>query len=317
MDRMNHYLRMIKGYARDYVLENTDLKVLALLITGVLWLSVAARPESTITLHNLPVDFRNLPASPDLAVSKYDTLTARAVVRGPRDVLDSLRAGELTAVADLAGVEPGVRVIQLRLDPVPPSVEVREVVPRSIRVTVERVVRREVTVRPRFDGNPPAGYEVAGWRITPPTASISGAESLVRDIGEVSTETVGLADKTATFSLQVAIDIGTPNVNVEDRTVQLTVNISEIKKERVFDRIPVELLGAPANSLVTPAFLRVTVHGAASAIDAMMPSDIQAALDFEESRGRSRRMTPRVTVSPAFADRVTVRAFGPPTVVVR
>ena len=50
MDWMNGYLKGLKEYARDYVLENTSLKVLALLITGVLWLSVASRPVSQVAI---------------------------------------------------------------------------------------------------------------------------------------------------------------------------------------------------------------------------------------------------------------------------
>ncbi|HXI93899.1 MAG TPA: hypothetical protein VNO24_28265, partial [Blastocatellia bacterium] len=87
MDWMNDYLKGLKEYARDYVLENTGLKVLALLITGVLWLSVASRPVSQITL-SVPIESPNLVDSPNLIVSKYDPKTARVDLEGSRDVLD-------------------------------------------------------------------------------------------------------------------------------------------------------------------------------------------------------------------------------------
>src|SRR5215467_6708471 len=117
MDWLLHYWKYVKEYARDYVLENTGLKVLALLITAVLWLSVASRPVNQVPIPNVPIEFINLSQSPSLAVSKYDTLSARVFVEGPRDVLDSLRPSQLAVVADMTGVEQGVRVIPLRLDP--------------------------------------------------------------------------------------------------------------------------------------------------------------------------------------------------------
>ena len=40
MDKLWRTLKVLKEYAKDYVLENTGLKVLALLITAVIWLSV-------------------------------------------------------------------------------------------------------------------------------------------------------------------------------------------------------------------------------------------------------------------------------------
>src|SRR4029453_355434 len=102
MHWIDDYLKAIKGYARDYVLENTGLKVLALLITGVLWLSVASRPVSQIAI-NGSIEF-NLPESH--VVSKYDTLTARVLLDGPRETLDALRTGQLTVTADMTGTKP-------------------------------------------------------------------------------------------------------------------------------------------------------------------------------------------------------------------
>src|SRR2546426_7289718 len=115
MGWMSQYLKDLKEYARDYVLENTGLKVLALLITAVLWLSVASRPSSEIVLNAVPIAFQNL--SPNLTVSKYPSLFARVYVQGPRDVVDALEAGQLTVNADMSGVEPGIRPRELRIDP--------------------------------------------------------------------------------------------------------------------------------------------------------------------------------------------------------
>jgi YbbR domain-containing protein len=116
MNKRFHWLDTVKDYGRDYMLENTGLKFLALLITGVLWLSVASRPISEITMYNIPIEFK-VPESPPLTVSKYDAPSLmRVTLRGPRDVLDTLRLSDLTAFADLHQVEPGVRVVTLQVD---------------------------------------------------------------------------------------------------------------------------------------------------------------------------------------------------------
>src|SRR5437762_14043189 len=108
MDWMSQYLRGLKEYARDYVLENTGLKVLALLITAVLWLSIASRPVSEVALDGVPILFPNLGESPNLVVSKFPTLFARVDLEGPRETIDSLRAGQLVVNADMTGIEPGI-----------------------------------------------------------------------------------------------------------------------------------------------------------------------------------------------------------------
>jgi YbbR domain-containing protein len=315
MHWIDDYLKAIKAYARDYVLENTGLKVLALLITAVLWLSVASRPVSQVAI-NGAIEF-NLPESH--AVSKYDTLNARVVLEGPREPLDSLRSGQLTVTADMTDVEPGVRVIGLKVDPnrLPANVRVKEIEPPTITVTVERVIEREVPVTPRWEGDPPPGYQVIDWQITPPTVKIAGAESQMKEMTRVSTETVRLTDKISTFSERVAIDIGSPNFTISEdspRKVMLTVTIEEARRERVIDNLPVVLFGAPSHAHAFPRTVNVTLYGARSVIDALTMVDVSVGVEYQPG---SRTFTPRVTLSPDFADRVTVRSIEPKTISVR
>src|SRR6185369_11365300 len=112
MNWLGNYRDAIREYARDYVLENTGLKVLALLITAVLWLSVASRPVTQVALRNVPILFLNLSASPLLEVTDTDVPSAQVYLEGPRDIVDSIRPNEVTVIADMTGVESGVRVKQ-------------------------------------------------------------------------------------------------------------------------------------------------------------------------------------------------------------
>jgi YbbR domain-containing protein len=319
MDWLGDYRKAFKEYARDYVLENTGLKVLALLITAVLWLSVASRPVSQIALNSVPIEFHNWPESPNLTVSKYDTLTARVYLEGPRDVLDGLRGAQFTATADMTGVEPGVRLIPLSIDAksLPASVSVKDIEPRKIRVTVERVVQKEVPIIPRFEGKPPLGFEIFDWQIIPATVKIGGAESQVRDVTEVSTETISLADRTEPFTDLAAIDIGSPNLNLVDAgggKVTLIVNIGEIRKQRVIDNVRVEVLNGPPRARTFPAALSVTVYGPRSAVDAMTATDVSASVEYQRGAGV---LIPKIKLSPDYEERVEVRSVEPSKVRVR
>lgn len=318
MHWMNNYLRTLREYARDYVLENPALKVLALLITGVLWLSVASRPVSQISLNNIPIKFLNQ-NEPNLIVSKQNTPTALVYFEGPREALDSLQAAQFSVTADLSDIEPGVRVIPLKIEPnrLPANVRVKEIEPRTIRVTVERAVEKEVPITPRWEGDPPSGYQVIDWKIIPSTVKILGAESQMREITDVSTETVRLTEKTGPFNATVAIDIESSNLSISEdsrRKVMLIVNIGEVQKERVIDNVPVVLIGAPARAHPFPKSVKVAVRGTRSALDELTMSDISVAVEY---RGGSYTFTPKVTLSPVFAERVTVRSVEPQTVRVR
>jgi YbbR domain-containing protein len=316
MHWMSRYFKALREYARDYVLENTGLKVLALLITGVLWLSVASRPASQISLNNIPIDLD--PNDSSLIVSKQNTATARVYLEGPREALESLRGGQFSVTADLSDIEPGVRVIPLKIEPnrLPANVSVKEIEPRTIRITVERAIEKEVPITPRWEGGLPAGYEVIDWKIVPSTVKISGAESLIREIIEVSTESVRLTDKTGPFNATVAIDIGSPNLSIPKTAgkVMLIVNIGEVQKERVIGNVPVVLFGAPARAVALPRLVKVTVRGPRSVLDELTASEISVAVEY---RGGTQSFTPKVTLSPAFAERLVVRSVEPENVRVR
>jgi YbbR domain-containing protein len=318
---VQRYLTAIREYLKDYILENTGLKVLALLITAVLWLSVASRPQQQVTLRNVPIVFLNLPDSPNLEVTDTDAPLAQVYLEGPRDIVDSIRPNEVTVFADMKGVEPGVRVKPLMIDTSRLPSSVKGVVdPREIRIHVERVIEKDVPVKPRFDGEPTAGYETVGWQINPPTVRIGGAESRVRDIKEVSTETVRLTGHTEPFSEFVAIDIGSANVNISEqsqRRVWLSVTISEQRKERTLSGVPVTLVNAPGGARATPLTLTLTLYGPRTMVDAITPGDISAVVDYKSAQAGSNRFIPQINLAPNYADKVTVRALEPPTVRVR
>ena len=295
MDRIRYWLGILYDYAKDYVLENTGLKILALLITAVLWLSVASRPVTEVTLHGVQIELASVP--PGLVPTKFDTLSASVTLRGPRDVLDTLRSGDVGLRADLTGVEPGVRVITVRLDRnrLPANVDEVSIDPYSVRVTIEREATREVTVRPRFDGEPAPGYAVLNWQVSPPTIQVAGAQSQVRDIAEVSTETVSLSGKTGPFTEFVAIDIGSTSINIEgdNRTVNLTVNIGEVRRERIIEKVAVSVVGS-AGARPSPGFVSVKVAGPASSVDLIMPSDLSATVEYRKGASKEVDVKPEV-----------------------
>lgn len=315
---MQRYFTAIREYLKDYILENTGLKVLALLITAVLWLSVASRPVAQVALRNVPILFQNLPESPNLEVTDTDVPSAQVYLEGPRDIVDSIRPNEITVYADMKGVEPGVRVKQLMIDMsrLPSSVK-GGVEPREIRVRVERVIEKDVLVKPRFDGEPPSGFEVIGWQITPPMVRIGGAESRVRDINEVSTETVRLTGHTEPFNESVAIDIGSANVNITDqspRKVMLAVSISEQREERTLSNLPVTIINAPGGSLVRPKTVSVRLYGPRSLVGAITPADVNVIVDYQYGPTGPRRFTPEVKLAANYADKVVVRTIEPPSI---
>jgi YbbR domain-containing protein len=315
MDRMLYGLKALKEYSKDYILQNTGLKILALLITSVLWLSVASR-LSQVTLNPVPIEFANLPQ--DLTLSKYDTLSVKLFLRGPKDVIDSLRSSDLAVIADLQGIEPGFRVIPLKIDEkrLPSSIDAQsvEVEPRNIRVNVERVVEVELPVKPRIEGEVPPGYEIYNVVSLPPMVKVSASASHIKDVTNVSTESINVAGRTETFTQQVVIDTGSGNVNTgeDNQKVMLTVLIGEARKERVIEKIPVTYLNAPEGKPLQAKFARVVVLGPPSVLDSLTANEIEVTADLAAPAEPSGEMKLSVKFL-LFPERLSLRSVEPAT----
>jgi len=65
---------------------------------------------------------------------------------------------------------------------------------------------------------------------------------------------------------------------------------------------------------MNPKVVRVTVYGALSAVDIIAAADIIVAIDYQLG---STVFTPKITLSPGFADRVVVKSVEPEKVRVR
>jgi YbbR domain-containing protein len=319
MDRMPYGLQAVKEYTKDYILQNTGLKILALLITSVLWLSVASR-LSQVTLNPVTIEFAN--PSPDQVISKYDTLSAKVFLRGPKDVIDSLRSSDLVVVADLQNIEPGVRVIPLKIDverlPLGIDEESVEIEPRSIRLTIEREVEVELPVIPRIEGEVPPGYEVYQVAISQERIKVNAPASHMKDVANVSTESVNISGKTEPFTQQVAIDTGSPNVSTSEEglKVMLTVFIGEARKERLLDKLPVTFINVPQGVVPQPKFARVVVFGPPAMVDSLTPADAEVVADFATLTEQSRDLKLAVRF-PYHADRLTARSIEPPVIRVK
>ena len=312
-------IKAVKEYAKDYILKNTGLKVLALLITAVLWLSVASR-LSEITFPSVPIEIGN--PTPGLTISKIDQATVKVFLRGPKDVIDTLRTSDLSVVADLQNVEPGVRLIPLKIDVnrLPPSIDEEsiDIEPRNIRVTVEPLVERELPILPRLAGDLPPGFETYNWSLSRTSIPDVAAASYLEEIKHVSTETVNITGRTEPFSQQVAIDTGTPNLmTVEDNPkVMLSVIIGETRKERVFEKVPVTLANAPPHMQLVGKTVRLTLLGPKSLIDAITLEDIQVHVEPAGPEDSAGEMKPQVRF-PAYGDRITVVGVEPSTIRVK
>ncbi|HEY2433829.1 MAG TPA: CdaR family protein [Vicinamibacterales bacterium] len=294
---------------RYHPFHNLGLKVLALALSVLLWLTVAGEHLVERSLR-VPLEFRNVPEALEIVGNTPDTVDVR--LRGSSALLSRMQPGEIVAVLDLAGARSGSRLFHIRADEVraPFGVEVAQVIPSTLALDLEKSARRRVPVVAATEGDPAPGYVIGRVNSEPATVEIVGPETRVRQVAEATTEPVPVKDAKARVLDAVAIGVVDTSVRlVQPQNAQVTVEVWPAPVERQVEAVPVRYRGLAAGlaAQVAPKFVRVSIRGAQAALDTLQPDGVVAYVDLA-GLGAG-RYNLRVQVDPA--ERFGVVAIDP------
>jgi YbbR domain-containing protein len=262
--------------------RNLGLKILAVALATLLWLSVAGEHIVERSLR-VPLEFRNIPPLLEIVGNAPDTIDVR--LRGSAALLTKLQPGEIVAVLDVSGARTGSRLFQVRADEVraPFGVEVTQVVPSTLALELERSARKRVPVVPAIDGQPAPGYVVGKRGVLPATVEVTGPESRVRLVGEATTEPVPIKGARARVSDTVTVGVIDSSVRlVEPQRAEVTIDIWPAPVERTLADVPIRWrnLLAGLSAQLTPNLTAVTVRGTKEVVDGLRPDAIMAYVDL-------------------------------------
>ncbi len=178
--RLPRALAYVVAGAARLIIGNIGLAVLSLALALSLWLFVTDRenPTEAQTFNSaIPVRFVNVPNG--LAVANASESTVRIRIEAPKNELRGLSVDDFDATIDLGGLSRGVQTVTVAVNPPNSDVNVIDITPARIDVTIEDVRTKEVPVRPTLVGSPQQGFAATNERADPATATVSGPESLV------------------------------------------------------------------------------------------------------------------------------------------
>ena len=284
---------------RYHPFRQLGLKILAVLLASVLWLTVAGEHVVERSLR-VPLEFRNIPEALEIVGDAPDSVDVR--LRGSSAVLSRVQSGEIVAVLDLATARAGSRLFHLRADEVrsPYGVEVAQVVPSTLALQLEKSGRRQVPVVPAIEGDPAPGFVVGRVIAEPASVEIVGPDSRVKQVAQATTEPVSVKDARARVRDGVTIGVVDSSVRLaQAQSAQVTVEIWPAPVERQLTDVPVRYrnLGNGMRANLSPQLVRVTVRGAKDALAALRADSVQAFVDLAGLG--SGRYNLRVQVDPA------------------
>jgi YbbR domain-containing protein len=158
------------------------LALLSLIAAIVLWVAVTdAENPNKIAVFSGSIEVKAVNVPDGLAVASIKDPVVNLRLSASEDTLKHLTANDFRAEVDLSG--EGRRVSDQRVIARVAgnkNVDIVEVFPAVVTVTLENLVAKNVPVIPNPIGSVPQGYSAAKPEASPAQVRVSGAESLVR-----------------------------------------------------------------------------------------------------------------------------------------
>jgi len=257
----------------DRVLSNWPLKLLALALAFAIWVSITGE-NRVVQDVSVPLEIR---LSEDRVVASPTPTTLTARLRGAESLMRRLDPVPLAVRVDLSDAPLGQQDVQIARDDlvnVPRGVEVEFIDPDRFSLTLDRRMRRDLTVDVTFLGRPPEGFHFYGAEVLPKSIMVEGPESEVQEASMVRTNPIRLDQRTEPFNVRVtAVPEGTYVRVVDPRPLEVRVDVDAAPVERKLERIPVQVVGAPDGWQASPAQLDVTISGPPRSWTGSVPSN--------------------------------------------
>jgi YbbR domain-containing protein len=207
--------------------RNIGLKVMATGLGTLLWMTVGSDQMIERSVR-VPLVFRAVPPSLEIAPGAPDSVEVH--LRGRRSQLTG-DPGDVSLTLNLEEAEPGSRLFHLRLDQVttPFGVQVTQVFPASVMLTLEETGERRVPIRPTVDGDPAEGFVIQEVTVEPKDVLVVGPMRDLESLEYAITETVSVEGATANVTRMVNVGVADAALRLrEARSARVTVVIVKI-----------------------------------------------------------------------------------------
>ena len=159
---------------------NLSLAVLSIALSLSLWLYVTERenPQQTETFNSaVPIDFVNVPNG--FAVANASASSVRIQISAAKSTLKNLHPGDFEATVNLGGLEKGTSNVPVDVTSSAGRVDVTDVSPARVDVTIEDLRSKDVPVKVALVGSPEIGFAAGDQSVDPATVTVTGPESLI------------------------------------------------------------------------------------------------------------------------------------------
>ncbi len=222
---------------KNKILNNLGLKILALLISLMLWLIVINLNDPVMDkpYSGIKVEVINADALSDEG-KVYEILegtgTVSVVIYAPRTVIENLSKDDIHAVADLSQISVSNTVeITAYSDRNNDQIEKITIAKNSLKLSIENELSKQVLIDAQTTGEPAEGYIVGDVSTNQNIVRLSGPESVISTISSASVS-VDVSGMSSSISTNTEIKLyDADGVEVTNESVVKNINAISLNAE--------------------------------------------------------------------------------------
>jgi YbbR domain-containing protein len=218
----------IKKTLKKFILTNSELKIISLVIAIISWMVIVSEQSIDATF-KYDVEIIK---SQKLVITNDIPKTILITVHGLRSDIKYLETTNFVIVIDLKKMKAGNTMYKILPEKINISknVSIVSINPESLLINLDDVITKEVRLKPSFIGKPREDYYILDYKITPENILVKGSKKELVNLHEINLIPVNLENKTDSFRTRTYLDLETKNIWENSATdIWLEVNIAKRK----------------------------------------------------------------------------------------
>lgn len=210
----------------NFFTKNIWLKLASFILAVALWFFVVLSGRSGIFL-DIPIMYINVPQGFEV-VDFPKTVSVN--IEGQERLLKNLKENEVNVVIDLSRIKPGKSFYTLTRENfnLPRTLEITNIDPQTISLTIERQMKKAVPVQPAVVGVPERGFVIFEIKVLPEEITIEGPRSVVSKIYNLKTEPIDITGLNSNLQYKAKISLPA-NIRVNEQKIDVNVFVKHIR----------------------------------------------------------------------------------------
>jgi len=303
--------------ALQVLLENWAVKLIAIFLALILWLVVRGEPGAQRVI-TIPLEI-SIPRNMEVVNDRPNAVDV--TLQGFSANMWLIQ--QISCNVDLRTAGEGEHIVPLTPEnisiPRTAGLEIVAIRPARIAIDLERTISKQVPIAVATSGDPAPDYEVYSKSANPPTVLVSGPQTHVMVIKEVSTESVPLSDQTSPIRTYVNLNIPDAMVHTTPfGPVQVNIDIGVHRKTVTVRNVPV--VADEPGVAIRPSRVSIQLLVPANYARQITPADLSATVavgDLDDSGSETTVKAQVKLTNPADSATIIIKGTQPAKVTIK